>query len=154
MFHIVLYQPEIPPNTGNIMRLAANCGASLHLIKPLGFQLSDRRLARAGLDYRPGIGVQVYDDWQECLERLDPAPVYALTTRGTARHDAVAFHAGDVLLFGPETRGLPQPLLDGIPPERWLRIPMMPGSRSINLANAVAIVVYEAWRQAGFAGGL
>ncbi len=153
MFHIVLYQPEIPPNTGNIMRLAANCGASLHLIKPLGFQLSDRRLARAGLDYRPGIGVQVYDDWPECLERLGPAPVYALTTKGTARHDAVAFRAGDILLFGPETRGLPQPLLDGIPPERRLRIPMMPGSRSINLANAVAVVVYEAWRQAGFAGG-
>jgi tRNA (cytidine/uridine-2'-O-)-methyltransferase len=153
VFHIVLYQPEIPPNTGNIMRLAANCGATLHLIRPLGFQLNDRRLARAGMDYRPALGVQIYDDWLECLERLGPAPVYALTTRGETRYDAPAYREGDVLLFGPETRGLPQALLDGIPPQRRLRIPMRPGSRSINLANAVAVVVYEAWRRTDFAGG-
>lgn len=153
MFEIVLYQPEIPPNTGNIMRLAANTGARLHLVKPLGFQLTDRRLARAGLDYADGVDMRIYDNWRACLESLAGARLFALTTRGVTRHDEARFRAGDALLFGPETRGLPQALLNEIEAQRRLRIPMLAGSRSINLANAVAVVLYEAWRQCAFAGG-
>jgi tRNA (cytidine/uridine-2'-O-)-methyltransferase len=153
LFHIVLYQPEIPPNTGNIMRLAANCGARLHLVKPLGFRLGDRALARAGMDYRAAVDLRVYDSLDECLCALAEARLFAATTRGGTRYDRSRFEAGDAFLFGPETRGLPQALLDQLPSERCLRIPMRPGSRSINLANAVAIVLYEAWRQCGFAGG-
>jgi tRNA (cytidine/uridine-2'-O-)-methyltransferase len=152
VFHIVLYQPEIPPNTGNILRLAANTGAHLHLVKPLGFRLDDRALARAGMDYAAGVDTRVYDRWEDCLETLGAARVFALTTRGATRHDAPCFQAGDALLFGPETRGLPQGLLESLPPQRRLRIPMLPGSRSLNLANAVAVVLYEAWRQCGWAG--
>lgn len=153
MFEIVLYEPEIPPNTGNIMRLAANTGARLHLVKPLGFQLTDRRLARAGLDYADGVDMRIYDNWRGCLESLAGARLFALTTRGGTRHDAARFRAGDALLFGPETRGLPQAVLNEIEPQQRLRIPMLAGSRSINLANAVAVVLYEAWRQCAFAGG-
>lgn len=153
MFEIVLYQPEIPPNTGNIMRLAANTGARLHLVKPLGFQLTDRRLARAGMDYTDGVDMRIYDNWGACLESLAGARLFALTTRGGTRHDTACFRAGDALLFGPETRGLPPALLNEIAAQRRLRIPMLAGSRSINLANAVAVVLYEAWRQCGFAGG-
>jgi tRNA (cytidine/uridine-2'-O-)-methyltransferase len=153
MFHIVLYQPEIPPNTGNIMRLAANAGARLHLTRPLGFRLDDRTLARAGMDYARGVDVRVYDDWAHCLEALAGARLFAVTTRGQTRHNAPAYAAGDAFIFGPETRGLPVELLETFPPERRLRIPMQAGSRSLNLANAVGIVLYEAWRQFGFAGG-
>jgi tRNA (cytidine/uridine-2'-O-)-methyltransferase len=152
VFHIVLYQPEIPPNTGNVMRLAANTGSRLHLIKPLGFRLDDRALARAGMDYAVLDGTRVYDHWEECLEKLGTARVFGLTTRGGTRHDAPGFQPGDAFLFGPETRGLDLDLLDKLPPERRLRIPMLPGNRSLNLANAVAVVVYEAWRQCGFEG--
>lgn len=152
MFHIVLYQPEIPPNTGNIMRLAANTGCTLHLVKPLGFRLDDRALARAGMDYAAGASTRVYDRWEECLENLGSARVFGLTTRGGTRLDGARFQAGDALLFGPETRGLPREILDSLPPERRLRIPMLPASRSLNLANAVAVSVYEAWRQCGYAG--
>lgn len=152
VFHIVLYQPEIPPNTGNIMRIAANTGARLHLIKPLGFRLDDRALARAGMDYAAGVDTRVYDRWEQCLEGLAETRVFALTTRGGRRHDGARFQPGDALLFGPETRGLPQALLDSLPAAQRLRIPMLPGSRSLNLANAVAVVVYEAWRQCGYGG--
>jgi tRNA (cytidine/uridine-2'-O-)-methyltransferase len=152
MFHIVLYQPEIPPNTGNVMRLAANTGSRLHLIKPLGFRLDDRALARAGMDYAVLEGTRVYDRWEECLENLGNARVFALTTRGATRFESPRFREGDALLFGPETRGLPQDILDTLPLDHGLRIPMLPGNRSLNLANAVAVVVYEAWRQCGFEG--
>ena len=153
MFHIVLYQPEIPPNTGNIVRLAANTGATLHLIRPLGFQLSDRAMARAGMDYGERIDLRIHDQWENCAEDFDGSRVFALSTRATLRHDQPAYRPGDAFLFGPETRGLPQALLDRWPPERRLRIPMRPGSRSLNLANAVAVVIYEAWRQCGYATG-
>jgi tRNA (cytidine/uridine-2'-O-)-methyltransferase len=153
VFEIVLFQPEIPPNTGNIMRLAANTGARLHLVRPLGFRLGDRRLARAGMDYADDVDMRVHDNWDACLASLAGARLFVVTTRGSVRHDAVAFLGGDALVFGPETRGLPEALLDPIPLQRRLRIPMLPASRSINLANAVAVVLYEAWRQCGFAGG-
>jgi tRNA (cytidine/uridine-2'-O-)-methyltransferase len=152
VFHIVLYQPEIPPNTGNVMRLAANTGCTLHLIKPLGFRLDDRALARAGMDYAVGVSTRVYDRWEECLENLGTVRVFGLTTRGGTRFDRARFQAGDALLFGPETRGLPEQILDALAPERRLRIPMLPSSRSLNLANAVAVGVYEAWRQCAFDG--
>jgi tRNA (cytidine/uridine-2'-O-)-methyltransferase len=151
MFHIILYQPEIPPNTGNIMRLAANTGATLHLIKPFGFHLNDRAMARAGMDYGEGIDLRIHDRWDDCAESLDGSRVFALSTRATRRHDDPAYRPGDAFVFGPETRGLPQALLDRWPPERRLRIPMRPANRSLNLANAVAVVIYEAWRQCGFA---
>ncbi|MGB0128466.1 MAG: tRNA (cytidine(34)-2'-O)-methyltransferase [Rhodocyclaceae bacterium] len=153
MFEIVLYQPEIPPNTGNILRLCANTGARLNLVKPLGFQLTDRHLARAGMDYAGQVDVRIYDHWQACLEGLGSARIFALTTRGGTRHDRALFQAGDALVFGPETRGLPKNVLDPLPAENRLRVPMLPGSRSMNLSNAVAVVLYEAWRQCGFAGG-
>lgn len=151
MFQIVLYQPEIPPNTGNIMRLAANTGATLHLVKPLGFRLSDRALTRAGMDYAEAMEVRVHERWQDCLDALGGSRIFALSTRPGRRHDEPSYRPGDAFLFGPETRGLPQALLDPWPPECRLRIPMRPGNRSLNLANAVAVVIYEAWRQRGFA---
>ena len=151
MFDIVLYQPEIPPNTGNIMRLAANVGATLHLIKPLGFHLNDRAMARAGMDYGERIDLRIHDRWEDCAAGLDGSRVFVLSTRATRRHDDPAYRPGDAFVFGPETRGLPQALMDGWPPEHRLRIPMRPGNRSLNLANAVAVVIYEAWRQCGFA---
>lgn len=153
MFHIVLYQPEIPPNTGNVMRLAANTGMHLHLIEPLGFTLEDKDLRRAGLDYREWADVQTHPDYETFLQRLRPPRLLAFTTRGTQLYTSVAFQPGDALLFGPETRGLPQALLESLPEEQRLRLPLAPNNRSLNLSNAVAIAVYEAWRQNGFAGG-
>ncbi len=153
MLHIVLYEPEIPPNTGNIIRLAANTGAALHLIHPLGFELDGARARRAGLDYHELAFVQEYDSLDQWRESAAPGRVFALTTRGGTRYDAPAFRDGDALLFGPETRGLPEAVLATVPAGRQLRLPMVPGSRSLNLSNAVAVVTYEAWRQAGFPGG-
>lgn len=152
MFEVVLYQPEIPPNTGNIVRLCANTGCRLHLIAPLGFRLEDRRLRRAGLDYHALAAIRVHGSWQEWLDFRGKARQLAFTTRSAQRHDAVRYQAGDALVFGPETRGLPDDVLAGFSPHDRLRIPMLPGSRSLNLANAVAIAVYEAWRQSGFRG--
>lgn len=153
MFDIVLYQPEIPPNTGNIMRLAANTGARLHLVRPLGFQVNDKTLARAGMDYRDRAVLTVHEDWEACLAALAGKRFFALTTKGARPYQEACFAAGDVLLFGPETRGLPVEIIDGLLPEQRLRIPMLPDSRSMNLSNSVAVVVFEAWRQLGFAGG-
>lgn len=152
MFHIVLYQPEIPPNTGNIIRLCANAGASLHLIHPMGFRLEDSKLRRAGLDYHEFACVREYADLEEFIKAINPARVLACSTRGTQCYSAALFQAGDALLFGPETRGLPQSVLDSLPDAQRLRIPMRPDNRSLNLSNAVAIVLYEAWRQHGFSG--
>ena len=152
MFHIVLYQPEIPPNTGNIIRLAANTGAHLHLVAPLGFSVEDRRLRRAGLDYHEFANMRVHPDWRACLEALGGARLFACTTKATTRHTSPAFAAGDAFVFGQETRGLPDEVLGAIPAERRLRLPMRPGNRSLNLSNAVAVVVFEAWRQHGFEG--
>lgn len=153
MFDIVLYEPEIAPNTGNVIRLAANSGARLHLVRPLGYTLNDRTLARAGLDYHEHAAVRVHDDWNACLNVLGTRRRYAITTRGAVRYDAVQYAEDDVLVFGPETRGLPDAVLDAFPAEQRLRLPMREHSRSLNLANTVAIVVYEAWRQNGFSGG-
>ncbi|MCB1724491.1 MAG: tRNA (uridine(34)/cytosine(34)/5-carboxymethylaminomethyluridine(34)-2'-O)-methyltransferase TrmL [Gammaproteobacteria bacterium] len=152
MFHVVLYQPEIPPNTGNIIRLCANTGSTLHLVHPLGFAFDDKRLRRAGLDYREFAEVRQHADFDALLTAVAPTRWFALSTRGRQRHDLVDYSAGDVFVFGPETRGLPQDLLDGLPQARRLRLPMRPGQRSMNLSNAVAVVVYEAWRQQGFSG--
>ena len=152
-FHIVLFEPEIPPNTGNVMRLAANTGATLHLVEPLGFALDDTRMRRAGLDYREFADVRVHADLAACFDETGSERVFALSTRGKRLYTEAAYQKGDVLLFGPETRGLPQPLLDDLGDERVLRLPMQPVSRSMNLANSVAVVIYEAWRQMGFSGG-
>ena len=154
MFHVALYQPEIPPNTGNIIRLCANSGAQLHLIHPLGFELDDRRLRRAGLDYHEWAAVQQHDDLSAFMEQRAGGRIFALTTRGTICYADVAYRPGDTLLFGPETRGLPQEVLDDLPEGQRLRVPMRPHNRSLNLSNAVAVVLYEAWRQQGFAGGV
>jgi tRNA (cytidine/uridine-2'-O-)-methyltransferase len=153
-FHIVLYQPEIPPNTGNVMRLAANTGATLHLIEPLGFELDDRRMRRAGLDYREWAEVRVHEDLPGCLSEslTGGASLWAFSTRGRRSHSEARFRAGDVLLFGPETRGLPDEVLNGLAADSILRVPMQPGSRSLNLANTVAVAAYEAWRQLDFMG--
>ena len=153
MLQVVLYQPEIPPNTGNVIRLCANSGARLHLIRPLGFDLDDAKLRRAGLDYHEFADVAVHDDLDAFLQAARPARLFALSTRGSTLYTNAQFADGDALLFGPETRGLPQALLDRLPPAQRLRLPMRPHNRSLNLSNAVAVVVYEAWRQAGFAGG-
>ena len=150
MFEIVLYEPEIPPNTGNIMRLAANTGCRLHLVRPLGFSLADKLLARAGMDYRAGVDYTLHDDWPQCSSALAGRRVFAVTTRGELRYDRPRFQAGDVFVFGPETRGLPAHVLEEFAPATRLRLPMLPGSRSLNLANAVTAVVYEAWRQVDF----
>ncbi len=153
MFDIVLYEPEIAPNTGNALRLAANTGARLHLVRPLGFTLSDRTLARAGLDYAARATMTVHDDWTTCLAHFSRQRLLAITTRGTVRYDTIHYAADDVLLFGPETRGLPATVLDTLPQMHRLRLPMQAGNRSLNLSNTVAIVVYEAWRQCGFKNG-
>lgn len=153
MFDVVLYQPEIPPNTGNVIRLCANTGARLHLIEPLGFTLDDSKLRRAGLDYHEWAALQTHPDWPAFLRRVAPRRLFALSTRGRQHYHEVRFQAGDALLFGPETRGLPAELLESLPPERRLRLPMRPHSRSLNLSNSVAVVVYEVWRQLGFEGG-
>lgn len=152
MFHVVLYEPEIPPNTGNIIRLCANSGSKLHLIHPLGFLLDDKRLRRAGLDYREWADVSEHDSLQAFRDSVSPRRLYACTTRGRQSYTEAAYEPGDALLFGPESRGLPQTLLDSLPREQCLRIPMLPDSRSLNLSNAAALFVYEAWRQQGFAG--
>ncbi|MFT3790598.1 MAG: tRNA (uridine(34)/cytosine(34)/5-carboxymethylaminomethyluridine(34)-2'-O)-methyltransferase TrmL [Rudaea sp.] len=153
MLHVVLYQPEIPPNTGNVIRLCANSGARLHLIRPLGFELDDARLRRAGLDYHEFAALAVHEDFDAFVANVKPARSFALSTRGRTLYTDAQFGAGDAVVFGPETRGLPQALLDSLPAERTLRLPMRPDNRSLNLSNAVAVVVYEAWRQQGFAGG-
>lgn len=152
MFHIVLYQPEIPPNTGNIIRLAANTGACLHLVSPLGFSLDDKQLRRAGLDYHEYASLRVHAGWPECLEALAGARLFACSTKGSKPYNEAVCAAGDAFVFGPETRGLPDAFLAGIPPEQRLRVPMRAGNRSLNLSNAVAVVIYEAWRQLDFAG--
>ncbi len=150
--HVILYQPEIPPNTGNVIRLCANSGAELHLIRPLGFELDDARLRRAGLDYHEFARLQVHDDLPACLDAIGRPRLFALSTRGEVRYDRVRFAPDDALLFGPETRGLPADVLDAVPPQQRLRLPMRPGNRSLNLSNAVAVLVYEAWRQGDFTG--
>lgn len=154
MLQIVLYQPEIPPNTGNIIRLCANTGAPLHLIRPLGFELDDKRLRRAGLDYHEFAALQVHESFEEYLAAASPRRLFACTTRGKRYYSEVIFQEGDALLFGPETRGLPSELLQALPAEHWLRLPMVAQSRSLNLSNAVAVFVYEAWRQLGFNGAV
>ncbi len=154
MLSVILYEPEIPPNTGNIIRLCANTGANLHLVEPLGFELDEPRLKRAGLDYREFASVRTHASLGACLEALDQPRVFALSTRNSTRYDQAVFRDEDALLFGPETRGLPQEVLDGLPAEQRLRLPMREGNRSLNLSNAAAVVVYEAWRQLGFAGGV
>ncbi len=152
MFHVVLYQPEIPPNTGNIIRLCANTGAHLHLIRPLGFELDDSRLRRAGLDYHEYASVRLHDGLDAFLATVKPVRLLACSTRGSRNYAAIRYREGDALLFGPETRGLPEALLEGMPAQQVLRIPMLPDNRSLNLSNAVAVVLYEAWRQQGFSG--
>lgn len=152
MLHIALYQPEIPPNTGNIIRLCANLGGQLHVIEPLGFQLDDRRLRRAGLDYHEWANVQCHPNFDAFLAVVSPIRLLAFTTKAAQKLPDVRFASGDTLLFGPESRGLPQAMLDEIPQDCQVRIPMRPNSRSLNLSNAVAIAAYEAWRQLGFVG--
>ena len=153
MLSVILYEPEIPPNTGNIIRLCANTGADLHLIEPLGFELDEKRLRRAGLDYREFVHVQTHASLDSCLEVLGQPRVFALSTRNATRYDEARFREGDALLFGPETRGLPMEVLNTLPDGQRLRLPMQKGNRSLNLSNAAAVVVYEAWRQLGFDGG-
>jgi tRNA (cytidine/uridine-2'-O-)-methyltransferase len=158
MIDVILHQPRIPPNTGNVIRLCANTGARLHLVKPLGFDIDDRQLRRAGLDYHEYAAMQVHDDLQVALAAIEiangaPARLFAFSTRGTRRFDSPAYRDGDAFLFGNETIGLPQDVLDAVPDAQRLRLPMRPGNRSLNLSNAVAVVVFEAWRQNGFAGG-
>jgi tRNA (cytidine/uridine-2'-O-)-methyltransferase len=150
---IVLFQPEIPPNTGNIIRLCANTGCRLHLIEPLGFELDDARLRRAGLDYHEWVEVRTHRDLDAYLGSCQPERLFAFSTRGSTRYDEPRYSPGDALLFGPETRGLPGELLEALPAARRLRLPMRPDCRSLNLSNSVAVVVYEAWRQSGFSGG-
>jgi tRNA (cytidine/uridine-2'-O-)-methyltransferase len=153
VFHVILYQPEIPPNTGNVIRLCANSGARLHLVRPLGFDVDDRRLRRAGLDYHEFASLRVHDDLQAALEAIDPVRLFAVSTRGRQRFDSPRYACGDAFLFGPESRGLPAELLQNMDPDRVIRLPMRPGNRSLNLSNAVAVTVFEAWRQLGFDGG-
>lgn len=149
MFNVVLFQPEIPPNTGNIIRMCANTGARLHLVRPLGFDISEKAVRRAGMDYAELATVRVWDSLETCLVEL-ASRWFALSTRGSVRYDRAAFEPGDTFVFGPETRGLSQEQLALCPQERRLRIPMMEGNRSLNLSNAAAVLVYEAWRQQGF----
>ncbi|TAN06749.1 MAG: tRNA (cytidine(34)-2'-O)-methyltransferase [Rhodanobacteraceae bacterium] len=154
MLHVILYQPEIPPNTGNVIRLCANAGASLHLIRPLGFELDNAKMRRAGLDYHEFVNVAVHDDLEACRAALQRPRVFAFTSHATRRYTDVNFADGDALLFGRETRGLPDDVLQAIPEPRRLRLPMQPDNRSLNLSNAVAVAVYEAWRQMGFPGSV
>jgi tRNA (cytidine/uridine-2'-O-)-methyltransferase len=150
MFHVILYQPEIPPNTGNIIRLCANSGAHLHLIEPLGFDIDEKAVRRSGMDYAELADVRTWPSLESCFEAVKPPRWFAISTRGATRYDTPAYAAGDAFVFGPETRGLPQPLLESCPEDRRLRIPMRPGNRSLNLSNAAAVLVFEAWRQNGF----
>lgn len=155
MFHVVLVEPEIPPNTGNVIRLCANTGATLHLVEPLGFVLDDARMRRAGLDYHEFARMQVHPDWQAFLsaQKPDPARMFAMTTHGSQPFGEVRFQPGDVFVFGSETRGLAPELRNSFPAAQRIRLPMRPDNRSLNLSNTVAVVVYEAWRQHGYAGG-
>ncbi len=153
MFHCVLYQPEIPPNTGNVIRLCANTGTLLHLVHPLGFVLDDSRLRRAGLDYHEWARVREYPDWETLLAHLEQSRLFACSTKGRRNYAQVDYRPGDVFVFGPETRGLPGQILRTFPDDRLLRIPMLPHSRSLNLSNSVAVMIYEAWRQQAFVGG-
>ncbi|MBI3562916.1 MAG: tRNA (uridine(34)/cytosine(34)/5-carboxymethylaminomethyluridine(34)-2'-O)-methyltransferase TrmL [Gammaproteobacteria bacterium] len=154
MFHIVLYEPEIPPNTGNIIRLCANTGCRLHLIEPLGFELDDVKLKRAGLDYHEYAPLRTYPSWEAFLQQMAPVRLFALSTHGKTHFYQHAYRRGDTFLFGPETRGLPKALREALPVDQVVRIPLQPENRSLNLSNAAAIVVYEAWRQQGFAGAV
>ncbi len=154
MFDIILFTPEIPPNTGNVIRLCANTGARLHLVEPLGFNFEDKQLERAGLDYRDLAEVTIHRDWTACLLHLGEARrLFAFSARGTTTYTSVEFAANDVLVFGPESTGFSDAMLSTFPPQQRLRIPMVPARRSLNLSNTVALVVYEAWRQLGFDGG-
>lgn len=152
MFNVILYQPEIPPNTGNIIRLCANTGAQLHLIRPLGFELDDKQLRRAGLDYHEYASMRVHDSLADCLETLPNVRLLAFTTKGVRAYHEMRYQAGDALLFGPESRGLPADLLESLALEQRLRLPMLPQNRSLNLSNTVAVALFEAWRQCGFEG--
>ena len=154
MFSIVLFQPEIPPNTGNIIRLAANTGCDLHLVKPLGFPLDDAKMRRAGLDYHEYADMQVHEDWQACLAHFAGRRMFAATTRGSARYDRIRYQPGDVFVFGRETSGLPEAVREEFPVGQRIKLPMRPNNRSLNLSNSVAIIVYEAWRQHDFAGAV
>jgi tRNA (cytidine/uridine-2'-O-)-methyltransferase len=154
MFDVVLYQPEIPPNTGNIIRLCANTGARLHLVQPLGFDINDTQLRRAGLDYHEQTVLRVHAHWAACRSALADRRWFALTTKATQQHTAPVYRAGDVFVLGPETRGLPAEILAEFDAEHLLRIAMVAGSRSLNLSNAAAVMVFEAWRQLGFSGAL
>jgi tRNA (cytidine/uridine-2'-O-)-methyltransferase len=154
MLHVVLFQPEIPPNTGNVMRLCANTGTQLHLVAPLGFALDDAKLRRAGLDYGDWATVRVHANLTQAIAALAGARMWALTTKANQSFADVRYGADDAFLFGPETRGLPSDVLERVAPARRLRVPMRPGSRSLNLSNAVAVVVYEAWRQLGYGGAV
>ena len=154
MFHIVLLNPEIPPNTGNVIRLAANTGSRLHLVEPLGFTMDDRQLRRAGLDYHELSHIEVHKEWDACKSALAGRRMFALSTRGTRSYARVEYRVGDAFVFGPETKGLAQDLLGEFPDGMRLRLPMLAGNRSLNLSNAVAVVVFEAWRQIGFLGSV
>ena len=153
MFHIVLFQPEIPPNTGNAIRLCANTGFQLHLIEPLGFDMDDKKLRRAGLDYHEWANVKIHTSFDAFLAQTNPLRWFALSTRGKQRYDQVRYQEGDAFVFGPETRGLPQQMLDSLPLEQRIRLPMRAGQRSLNLSNTIAVLAYEAWRQSDFIGG-
>ena len=152
MFIVALFEPEIPPNTGNIIRLCANIGAKLHLIKPLGFDLEDKKLRRAGLDYREFVDIEMHENYDAFLSQVSPARIFACSTRGEKNYSSAEFQAGDVFLFGPETRGLPTSVLDELGMDNILRLPMLANSRSLNLSNATSIILYEAWRQQDFSG--
>lgn len=153
MFHIVLFEPEIPPNTGNIIRLCANTGAQLHLVEPLGFKLEDKQLKRAGLDYHEYATLKVHKNWDACKAALAGKRMFALTTKGSTRHSDIRFEKDDVFVFGPETRGLPEEIRAEFAPAHRVRLPMLPDNRSLNLSNSAAVLLYEAWRQIGFEGG-
>jgi tRNA (cytidine/uridine-2'-O-)-methyltransferase len=153
MFDVILYQPEIPPNTGNIIRLCANTGTRLHLVKPLGFATDERSVRRAGLDYQEQAVVTEHEDWPACVKQFADRRIFAVSTKGTQRYDLNAYRPGDVFLFGPETRGLPMEIIQSVPSPQQIRVPMIPGNRSLNLSNTVALVLYEAWRQLGFEQG-
>lgn len=152
MLHVVLFEPEIPPNTGNIIRLCANTGFQLHLIEPLGFELDEKRVRRAGLDYHDLANVKIHKNWDAFVSDVNPPNAYAITTKGTRWHTQVEFKEGDAIIMGPETRGLPEAMLDTLSQNEKIRIPMVPDSRSLNLSNATAVIVFEAWRQLSFEG--